>query len=60
VRGGSAYTDPGSPLYQGGNIYAFTAKKKPPPLEEVYNISKKINSKAMPLKDFWLRNHHLL
>jgi len=30
------------------------AKRKPPPLEVVYNISKKINSKAMPLKAFWL------
>jgi len=38
----------------------FTAKSKPPPLEVVYNISKKINSKAMPLKAFWLGNHHLL
>jgi len=25
-----------------------------------YNIPKKINSKAMPLKAFWLGNHHLL
>jgi len=31
-----------------------TAKRKPPPLEVVYNILKKINSKAMPLKAFWL------
>ena len=38
----------------------FTAKRKPLPLEVVYNISKKINSKAMPLKAFWLGNHHLL
>ena len=38
----------------------LTAKSKPPPLAVVYNISKKINSKAMPLKAFWLGNHHLL
>jgi len=38
----------------------FTAKRKPPHLEVVYNIYKKINSKAMPLKAFWLENHHLL
>jgi len=29
-------------------------------LEEVYNISKKTNSKAMPLKAFWLGKSHLL
>ncbi len=29
-------------------------------MEVVYNISKKINSKAMPLKAFWLGNHHPL
>jgi len=29
-------------------------------LEAVYNISKKINSKAMPLKAFWLGKRHLL
>jgi len=38
----------------------FTAKRKPPPLEVVYNISKKINSMAMPLKAFWLGKNHLL
>jgi len=32
----------------------FTAKRKPPSLEVAYNIYKKINSKAMPLKAFWL------
>jgi len=42
------------------NILYFTAKRKQPPLEVGYNIPKKINSKAMPLKAFWLRNHHLL
>ena len=44
---------------QEGEVANFTAKRKPPPLEVVYNISKKINSKAMPLKAFWLGNHHL-
>ncbi len=29
-------------------------------MDVVYNISKKINSKAMPLKSFWPGNHHLL
>ncbi len=37
-----------------------TAKRKSPPLEVVYNISKKINLKAMPLKAFWLGKSHLL
>jgi len=37
-----------------------TAKRNPPPWEVVYNISKKINSKAMPLKAFWLGKSHLL
>ncbi len=41
-------------------LFLFTAKRKPLPLEVVYNILKKINSKAMPLKAFWLGNHHLL
>ncbi len=35
-------------------IAELTAKSKPPPLKVVYNISKKINSKAMPLKTFGL------
>jgi len=38
----------------------FTAKRKPTPLEVVYNISKKSNSKGMPLKAFWLGKSHLL
>ncbi len=47
-----------SPLNMGMN--KFIAKRKPPPLEVVYNIYKKINSKAMPLKAFWLGKSHLL
>ncbi|MBA7535479.1 hypothetical protein ES705_27735 [subsurface metagenome] len=40
--------------------FELLTRGRTPPLEVVYNISKKINSKAMPLKAFWLGKSHLL